>query len=235
MKRILIATTICALVVVVFAVSSKASRTSASTQDQSQSVEDRLAIRDALRRGGVREAARLKGKYVAEHDPHWDFGLFTIEALTKNSAAVFVGHVKKKLGARIPGIRLIFTEYEVIIDELMKGNVKQGQSIVVLLPGGKIEFEDGTSAEQTTPTFEHIHTGRTYAFFLTEEAAVPSVFFLFGGPQGVFDLQDGSSVKSHGRPDDPGAVEAKGMNCEQFLEHVRKQALKWPKPGKCCG
>ena len=48
-------------------------------------------VRDALRRGGLREAAKLKGHYVGDFDPHWDSGRFDIEALTKNSMAVVVG------------------------------------------------------------------------------------------------------------------------------------------------
>jgi len=70
---------------------------------------------------------------------------------------------------------------------------------------------------------------------LMQEDAVPSVFFLSGGPQGMFDIEDSSSVRSHGRPEDPAAVETKGKNRESFLRDVRQQARKWPKPGKCCG
>jgi hypothetical protein len=92
-----------------------------------------------------------------------------------------------------------------------------------MLPGGRVEFEDGTSAEQITTTFEQPRIGRAYTLFLMEERVVPSVFFLYGGPEGVFDIEDRSSVKSHGKPGDPCFVEAKGQTREQFLENVRKQ------------
>jgi hypothetical protein len=137
--------------------------------------------------------------------------------------------------ANLPDRKVIFTDYEVAVEELVKGDIKQAQTIVVTLPGGRIVFEDGTSAEQTTPTFEHPLIGRAYALFLMEEAAVPSVFFLSGGPQGMFDIEESAGVRSHGKREDPAAVETKGENRESFLKNVRELARKWPKPGKCCG
>jgi hypothetical protein len=129
---------------------------------------------------------------------------------------------------------VIFTDYEVAIEELVKGDIKPAETIVVTLPGGRIYFEDGTSAEQTTPTFEHPLIGRAYTLFLMQEAAVPSVFFLTGGPQGMFDIEDSAGVKSRGRLGELGAVEIKG-NRESFMKNVRELGRKWPNPGKCCG
>ena len=232
--RVLIAAVIC-LAASFFVVSSRGSRPSQTPATQNQTNDEALKVLHALKRGGLREAAKVKGHYVAEYDPHWDIGLFSVETLTKSSVAVIVGRFTKKLDARIPDSRVIFTDYEVTIDELIKGNLHQVRTIVLTVPGGRIDFEDGTSAEQITPNFERPRIARTYVLFLTEEVALPSVFFLSGGPQGMFDIEDNSNVKSHGRPDDPGAVEAKGKNRDSFLEHVRQQALKWPKPGKCCG
>ncbi|HXI26298.1 MAG TPA: hypothetical protein VNG71_20765 [Pyrinomonadaceae bacterium] len=179
--------------------------------------------------------AKLKGVYVAESNPHWEWGKFDVETLTKDSAAVIVGRFTKKLDARLIDGKVIFTDYEVAVEDLVKGDLKHAKTIVVTVPGGRVVFEDGTSAEQITPTFEHPHIGRAYALFLSEEAAVPSVFFLSAGPQGLFDIEDSAGVKSHGRPEDPGAIEAKGKSREAFMKNVREQARKWPKPGKCCG
>ena len=235
-KRVLIAAAICIAAAATFVVvSGRGSRPSQSPATQNQTNDEETKVRQALKRGGLREAAKLKGNYVAEYNPHWDWGQFSVEDLTKNSAAVIVGRFTKKLDARLLDSKVIFTDYEVAVDELIKGNLNQAKTIVVTLPGGRIYFEDGTSAEQLTPTFEQPRMGRAYTLFLTQEAAVPSVFFLSGGPQGMFDIEDSSSVRSHGRPGDPGAVETKGKNRESFLKDVRQQARKWPKPGKCCG
>lgn len=235
-KRVPIAVAICiAAAASLLVVSGRGSRPSRPPARQNQTNDEALKVREALKRGGLREAAKLKGNYVAEHNPHWDWGLFSVEALTKNSVAVVVGRFTKKLDARLPDSKLILTDYEVTVEELIKGDLNQAKTIVVTLPGGSIYFEDGTSAEQITPTFEQPRIGRAYTLFLRQEDAMPSVFFLSGGPQGMFDIEDSSTVRSHGRPDDPGAVETKGKNRESFLKDVRQQARKWPNPGKCCG
>jgi hypothetical protein len=234
-QRVVVTATIYLLVVASsLAISGRTAPLSQQPTTQDQTVEDKLALRDALRRGGLREAAKLKGNYIAEFDPHWDFGFMDTETLTKGSAAVVVGRFTKKLDPRLLEGSLICTDYEVTVDELIKGDLNQKKVIVVTIPGGRISFEDGTSAEQTTPTFEQPRIGRAYTVFLMEEQAIPSIFFLYGGPLGLFDIEDSSSVKSHGKPDYPAAVESNGKNRELFLENVRKLARKWPKPGKCC-
>ena len=236
MKRVLMAAAICLVAVAVLAISGRSSRPLQDPSKQKPSSDDdAVALRNALKRGGLREAAKLKGHYVAEYNPHWDWGQFSVEALTKNSAAVIVGRFTKKLDARLLDGKVIFTDYEVAVEEVVKGDIKQAETIVVTLPGGRIDFEDGTSAEQTTPTFEHPRIGRAYTLFLAQEAAVPSVFFLSGGPQGMFDLEDSAGVKSHGLPEQPSVVETKGKDRESFMKNVREQARKWPKPSKCCG
>ena len=63
---------------------------------------------------------------------------------------------------------------------------------------------------------------------------MPSAFFLSGGPEGMFDIEDSAGVKSHGSSEDPAAVETKGKNREAFLKDLRELARKWPTPGKCC-
>jgi hypothetical protein len=235
MKLVLISAVICLMAGASFLViSGRASRPLQDPASQKPSDDDALAVKKALKRGGLREAAKLKGSYVAEYNPHWDLLPFSVETLTKNSAAVIVGRFTRKLDARLLDERVILTDYEVAIEELVKGDIKPAETIVVTLPGGRIYFEDGTSAEQTTPTFEHPLIGRAYTLFLMQEAAVPSVFFLSGGPQGMFDIEDSAGVKSRGRQDDPGAVEIKG-NRESFMKTVRELGRKWPKPGKCCG
>jgi hypothetical protein len=236
-KRVLAGVAICFVATTTFlAVAGRGSRPSQAPARQTTQVDDdALKLRQALERGGLREAAKIKGAYVADYDPHYDCGQFSVEDLTKNSAAVIVGRFTKKLDARLLDGKAIFTDYEVTVEELVKGDLKQATTITVSIPGGRFYFEDGTSAEHLTPTFEQPRTGRTYTIFLTTETAVPGVFFLSGGPQGLFDIEGSSGVKSHGRPGDPGAVATKGKDRESFLKEVRDDARKWPKPGKCCG
>jgi hypothetical protein len=201
---------------------------------QGNEAADHIRLRDALRRGGLREAARVKGRYVASFDPHWDFGQFDVETLTKNSAAVIVGVAQRKLGSRLSADgQLILTDYEVGVTESIKGAMPRGSTVTVSLPGGVVNFDDGTSAELQTRDFDHFKTGSTYTLFLTETETY-NVFTPSGGPQGVVEVVNDTALKSHGRATDPVSKEVKSKSKEAFLEDVRGKAAKWPQPGKCC-
>lgn len=153
---------------------------------QKKNPSDFIAVRDALRRGGLREAAKLKGHYVGELDPHWDLALFDIELLTRYSAAVVMGATTKEIGGRLTaGGQLITTDYEFVVGETIKGAVTQGSTITVSLPGGRVQFEDGSSAELKTPTFERMRIGATYTIFLSESEDAPNSYNLTAGPTGV--------------------------------------------------
>ena len=103
------------------------------------------------------------------------------------------------------------------------------------LPGGKVKFEDGTTAEIQTPDFKKMVNGRTYALYLNENRTESDTYELTAGPQGLLELPtDGTRIKSHARPTDPIAEETKDKNTKEFLNEARKQAQKWPLPSKCC-
>jgi hypothetical protein len=235
-KGSLVAVALCLIAAAGLAIFGNSSQHAQEPSSQKPSIEEMRAIKEAFARGGLREVARLKGGvYVYERDPHWKYGMFDIENLTKNSAAVIVGRFRKQLDGRLIDGRVINTDYEVAVEELVKGDLKQAKTIVVTVPGGRVFFDDGTSVEERTPKFEHPHIGRAYAVFLMEETAFPSIFFLAGGPAGLFDIENSASVKSHGRPDDVEAVETRGKSRDEFMKNVREYARKWPKPGRCCG
>ena len=201
---------------------------------QNKDANDSEAIAQALKRGGLREAAKLKRHYVGDFDPHWDFSQLGIESLTKSSAAVIVGVATKKLGGRLTADgQLILTDYEVAVQETIKGEVTSGGTITVSLVGGRVEFDDGTTAELKTPSFEHMKTGGTYTLFLSESESTPGVYTLTAGPQGLVEIVN-SKVKSHGRTTDPINQESKDKDKSTFLKEVRQQAKNWPYPGKCC-
>jgi len=128
----------------------------------------------------------------------------------------------------------ILTEYEIVVQDTIKGDVIPGSVIIVNLPGGRVDFEDGTSAELKTPNFEHVKPGNTYTLFLTEVEKSPGQFTLSGGPQGLVEFASDGSVKSHGRQTDPITEQTKGKSKQSFLQDARDSAAKWPKKGKCC-
>lgn len=196
---------------------------------------EQQALVEAIRRGGIREAAKIKKDYVGLYDPHLDWGLFTIEKLTKNSEAVIVGMPSNNRCKLSKDGQLITTDYDVVVQEVLKGNIQQGSTIKVSLPGGKVKFEDGTTGEIETPNFMKMVNGRTYALYLNESRSESSIYELTAGPQGLLELPtDGRRIKSHARPTDPIAEETKDKDTKEFLKEARKQAQNWPLPSKCC-
>lgn len=191
---------------------------------------------EALRRGGYRELARIKGHHVGNIDPNWDWSLFNMEELTKNSVAVIVGIPRRSKAQLSPSGQSVVTEYEVGVQEVIKGEISQGDTLKVSLPGGKVDFDDGSSVELNTPGFERMVDNNSYVLFLYARHDGGDAYLLTGGPQGLFELPSNSTnVKPHGRLTDPAVKEAKGKTVQSFLEDVHRLAKRWPEPGKCCG
>jgi hypothetical protein len=233
LKSVLLGGIVC--VVSYFLYTSRSNVVARSQKIQSSQVDDRQRLVDVLRSEGLRGAAKLKGHYVADFNPHPDFGLYNVEALTKYSAAVVIGVAGPSVGSNLTENEdNIETDYQIIIEVPIKGDFIKGSTVIVSLPGGLVRFKDGTSAEIRTPTFEHVKSGGRYVLFLSEVEGVPGKYRLTGGPQGLVSLLDDGSAKSHGRLTDPVAVQAKENSQGSFLKNVREQAKKWPNKGKCC-
>ena len=136
------------------------------------------------------------------------------------------------------------TVYDVKIQEVLKGEgFRPGDTVKVALPGGKVRFEDGTTAETVTPEFEKMRNGGTYVLYLGTRPAgngalYPDsrvvVYNLIAGPQGLFELSTEGKVRSHARPTDTVAKETKDKHVTMFLTEARALAEKYPRPGKCC-
>jgi hypothetical protein len=232
-KSVLLCATVCVASYILF--TGRFDSMAHSQKQQPEQLDDRQQLVDVLRREGLRGAAKLKRHYVTDFNPHFDMALYDIERLTKHSAAVIAGLGGPSVGSYLTADgRGIETDYQVIVEESLKGDFIKGSTIIVSLEGGLVRFEDGTSAELRTPTFEHIKSGGRYILFLTEVEAVPGKYTLTAGPQGLVSLLEDGSVKSHGRPTDPVAVQARENNKARFMKSAREQAKKWPNKGKCC-
>lgn len=233
-KRTILAVTSVVLASAVLAlggVSRRSNRQNPQKQD-----DDHKKVVEAIRRGGLREAARIKGHYVGTQDPNWDWSNFTLEALTKNSVGVVVGspeHATPKLSSSGDSID---THFVVRITDVIKGEPRfsVGESFFVAVPGGKLDFDDGTSAEVQTPGFESMTLGKVYVLFLYQNRNGDSVLLLTGGPQGLFELDTNGKIKSHARPTDTVTIDWDNKDRDSFLNIVRMLAKKWPEPGSFC-
>jgi hypothetical protein len=195
--------------------------------------EEHAQLVEAVRRGGLREAAKIKGAYVVVIDPNWDAVFADIESLTSHSDMVIIGTVNKGTSRVSSEGDAIFTDYDVTLLQVLKGNRRQ-ESMTISALGGLVRFEDGTTAEVLTPDFK-IEIGKTYIFFLSNENVTTGSFLITGGPQGVFEIPaDGSGIIPKGRKIDQVVQKYKGKRLDSFLQEIRSAAEKWPDKAKCC-
>lgn len=207
------------------------------TQSQPQKSSDKSDAKnvvEAMRRGGYREAARLKGHYVGTADPTWDWSNFNLEELTKSSAAVIVGMPQTSVAQLSSTGDQITTNYKVKVENVIKGNLTASNVVEVSMVGGRVEFEDGTSAEIQTPDFERMQNGKRYILFLYANRNGSEIFLLTGGPQGLFELTTDGKVKAHARPTDHIAKEIEYKSVDSLLGELRMYAERWPKSSGCC-
>lgn len=176
-------------------------------------------LTDAMRRGGLREVAKIKGHYVVSKDPNWDWSAFDLESLTKSSVGIIVGVPnigKAQLDSAGDSIN---TNYEVTVKDVIKGNIRIGDTLQVALPGGKVDFDDGTSAEVETADFERMSQGREYVLFLYANSDGGTVFLTTGGTQGLFEITDAGKIKA-ALPTNIAAKQTKDQNVEAFLKEI---------------
>jgi hypothetical protein len=207
--------------------------TSSKSQNQNDRDEQKK-MTEAIQRGGYREAARVKGHYVGTVDPYWDWANFGLESLTKSSAAVVIGIPERSRGRLEANGETIVTEFDVRVKETIKGIQAENSIVKVALLGGRVDFEDGTSAELRTRDFEPMLEGRTYLLFLYADTNGSDVYLLTGGPQGLFELKGQAGIKAYARPNDPAVKEVQNLSEDGLREKVKDYGHKWPESQQCC-
>jgi len=197
----------------------------ATTQDSQAEIE-------AMRRGGLREAARIKGHYVNKvGSASW--GMYDLESLTKNSLAVVLGTPITSVTRLSDDGELVLTEYDVKVKEAFKGQTYPEQVIKVRLLGGKITFEDGTSAEILTDVAP-MEKSKNYVLFLTVPKANSAAFSVTGEGQGLFGLSSADSVVNTHAHRKAAVQKHQNERIDTFLEEIRNAVRKYPDTSTCC-
>src|SRR5205085_12223762 len=99
---------------------------------------------------------------------------------------------------------------------------------------GRIAFEDGTSAEITTPDLEQMQNGLTYVLFLSPKLTSLGAFTLTGGGQGLFEMSsDLQIVKPNGHKKDL-VQKYRNKSIEAFLREIEDAVKKYPEVSPCC-
>ena len=188
---------------------------------------------EAIRRGGLREAARIRGHYVgsmrASH-----FLKYDVESLASHSGNIIIGSPIDNTTHLTSDGQMIMTWHRVTILQTLKGKLQPDETVTISLPGGKMTFEDGTSAEIKTPDLEGMQNDQKYVLFMSPMLEVGGTFTLVGGSQGLFEIDAKTRrVKPNGHPLDP-VQKHKDQGVDAFLEEIRAAVKKHPEASACC-
>lgn len=168
------------------------------------------------------KAKRCGGKFIGNADFNDAAKKSNLNQLAKDSDTVVVVTTESNVCKLLPNGRMVTTDYQVLIEDVLKGSVTVGDLLTVSLPGGKIGFEDNTTAEVQTPWFKKMVSNNRYILFLQANPNTGS-FVTTGGPQGVFEISaKGQEVLSHsGIKDDPVREHHKSKS-KDFLKKLRQ-------------
>jgi hypothetical protein len=206
----------------------------ATTQSLStQKRESADQLTNAIRKGGLREGARIKKRFVStESTTGW--AKYDLESLTSHSAAVIMGTPLNSSSSLTTNGERITTEYQIKVSRIFKGQLQENSSIRVSVPGGKVIFEDGTSAEILTPDLGPITKNQTYVLFLHPSKNDTDIFQLTGGGQGLFEVSSSAwAVKPLGDKKDL-VQRHKDQSVNDFIEEIQRAVEKYPKTSACC-
>ena len=178
---------------------------------------------DLNAKASIREKARAKGHYIGLARPVETTQYDDVESLTKASTLVVRGLVQQQKSF-VPATneRLVVTAYELLVQDVLKGNVKTGESISVETLGGTVQFEDGTIAEMKVPEImKNPELGKAYLFFLRPHK---SAFRLVGGPQGLFEVTVGGKLKPQVPADDKLMKKYGASSLDELSRTIRDSA-----------
>jgi hypothetical protein len=173
----------------------------------------------------LKDRARGNGHYIATLAPARNRTYADLKGLADNSAAVIVGIPEDNVSTLSHDGRSITIDYQTKIMYVYKGDLRQGNTIKVSIPGGMVRFEDGSSAEVRTPWFKKMMTGNAYVLFLSPTDR-QGVFATTGDAQGLFEIpktaREAPIVKTHSGL--PGDVVRKyeGNDARSFLQELRR-------------
>ncbi len=175
------------------------------------------AVREALRSGGLHAAAKLNGHFTETISfNHWQ--QFDLTSLVSHSTIIIVGRVVYRESTLAPDGLGTLSSFSFKPYKTIKTDGKEISFLQV--PGGKVTFTDGTTAEQIyKPEAELATSGANYLFFLER---VGNVLRLIGQDQGLVELDTNKDVAmSKARDTDAIKKDLSGSSASALVERVK--------------
>lgn len=185
----------------------------------------RLPVMPALQ---TQDTRSLKDKargadYAEDRAPKKIAAFSDLAALASNSSAVIVGVPQDNVSVLSSDGKSATIDYKVSVAYTYKSKLKNGDTITVSLPGGRVSL-GGAIVEVRTPWLKKMMTGKTYVLFLNP-ADTAGHFVVTGESQGIFEIpttrQDRKIQTHSGIPNDP-VWKYNGMDVKSFLVELRR-------------
>jgi hypothetical protein len=221
-----------AAVVVAMAVSVVNAQESSTEAREARLAREAARARLELARSStLPEAARASGgTYRVEQD--WNSWQIAsgLQSLFESSDVVIVGKLEGSQSNLSPDQRAVSTMLSLRASEVLKGDVRLNQALLVWTPGGSVTLADGTVVEVRIKDWEPLTTGQRCVLFLSamepsaQAAVVGSVPGMVLAPtlgrQGVFVIA-GDRVSVRGRSVDIVQQQYSQSDVGKFMRELR--------------
>lgn len=175
------------------------------------------------------KARRGRGKVISSLDFNKGAQQTSLADMVARSESIVIATTDSNVSKLSEDGRVIRTLYRARVEDVLKGHVKPGGNITVSLPGGKVGFPDGSTAEVQTVWFKKMLNHRSYLLFLTGKQNADT-FIPTGGPQGVFEIPaDGSGVLSHSGLGNDVMRQYAGKSTQSFVKEIKRAIGARPK------
>jgi hypothetical protein len=179
----------------------------------------------AMREGGIPAAAGVAKHYVSAGNFIDSEGVAEdLGTIAEHSLVVILARVTGKRPAMLIGNNAIVTDYELVVTDWFQGPLVHGADLRVRMPGGKIHFSNGTTAEWR-PRPPTLQLDTEYVFYLSRSPTEPDLYVPTLGPQGVFGFDANGLVAPHGRDIDEVFRKYVGWQRQAFFRQVHALAV----------
>lgn len=186
------------------------------------SLKDPRTLEEKARRGG--------GRLVANLDFNKSAQKASLKDMVSSSLLIVIATTESNVSRMSEDRKSIRTFYRARVEEVLKGNLKAGGNITVSLPGGKVGFPDGSTAEVQTTWFKKMLSNKRYLLFLTGKPN-GDTFMPTGGPQGVFEIPaDGTGLLSHSGLANDVMRKYDGKSPQLFAKEIKQAIEAKPNP-----
>lgn len=153
-------------------------------------------------------------------EPEWRESV-SLQVLGRESDAIIIGKPIRGVSKQSANGQQVTTDYDVRIQESIRGDFQPNATITVSLPGGLIRQADGTLLEVRTPRVRKMTPGKIYALFLKARNPHDNLFMPLRGSQSIYEIpNNGTRVIHLGRSFDlPPADDGPEINA--FLQAIR--------------